>query len=86
MVEVFKTTVDNHVQAFRLLAVIHRAFPGYTANFDLDDCDRILRVESHEGQPDNCAIIHLIISHGCFAEVLNDELQPVEVDPKFQKA
>ncbi|WP_151999279.1 MULTISPECIES: hypothetical protein [unclassified Imperialibacter] len=86
MVEVFKTTVDNHVQAFRLLEAIHRAFPGFSANFDLGDCDRILRVESHGSQVNVCAVIHLIISHGCFAEVLNDELKPVDVNPYFQKA
>ncbi|WP_339814162.1 hypothetical protein [uncultured Imperialibacter sp.] len=86
MVEVFKTTVDNHVQAFRLLEAIHRAFPDYSANFDLDDCDRILRVVSHTSKLNTCAVIHLIISQGCFAEILNDELQPVEVNPSLQKA
>jgi len=85
MVEVFKTTVDNHFQAFRLLEAIHRAFPGYSANFDLDDCDRILRVVSHTSQVNTCAVIHLIISQGCFAEVLNDELQPAEVSPSLLK-
>ncbi|MEQ9100759.1 MAG: hypothetical protein RIF36_22385 [Imperialibacter sp.] len=86
MVEVFKTTVDNHVQAFKLSEAIHRAFPGCRANFDLDDCDRILRVESHGSRVNACAVIHLIISHGCFAEVLKDEVNPADVSPNLQKA
>lgn len=85
MVEVFKTTVDNHVQAFKLSEAIHRAFPGCRANFDLDDCDRILRVENHGNRVNACAVIHLIISHGCFAEVLNDEVKFPGVNPYLQK-
>jgi hypothetical protein len=85
MVEVFKTNVDNQVQAFRLSEAIHRAFPCYRANFDLDDCDRILRVESHEGQLNNCAIIHLIICHGSFAEALNEETKLVDMNSNLQR-
>jgi len=74
MVEVFKTTVDNLPQAYRLLEAMHRAFPGYQINFDLDDCDNILRVENTLGEIDTCSIVNLFISHGSFAEVLKDEV------------
>ncbi|HYJ38252.1 MAG TPA: hypothetical protein VEV87_06530 [Chitinophagaceae bacterium] len=45
MVEVFKTDVDQVEQARRLVNLLMRHFPGSKVNFDLDDCDKILRVE-----------------------------------------
>ena len=46
MVEVFKTNVDDPRQAEELLGIIHTHFEEYLANFDLEDCDKILRVRS----------------------------------------
>ena len=46
MVEVFKTTVSDSYYAKLLLTRIHARFSFYLANFDLSDCDRILRVQS----------------------------------------
>jgi hypothetical protein len=46
MVEVFKTTVSDSYYAKLLLLRIHARFPAYQANFDLSDCDRILRIKS----------------------------------------
>jgi hypothetical protein len=45
MVEVFKTNVDQMSQACRLLSVLYQHFPESRINFDLEDCDRVLRVE-----------------------------------------
>jgi hypothetical protein len=45
MVEVFKTNVDNRDHAMWVVALIHKIFPDYQANFDLEDCDKILRVK-----------------------------------------
>ena len=45
MVEVFKTNVRLKRQAKNLLNVLSRQFPLYRINFDLEDCDKILRVE-----------------------------------------
>ena len=45
-VEVFKTNVSDARQARVLLLHLHQTFPTYKATFDLDDCDRILRVAS----------------------------------------
>lgn len=45
MIEVFKTNVENHDTASTICSNICRR-PGISsATFDLDDCDRILRVE-----------------------------------------
>lgn len=45
MVEVFKTNVKLHTQATTLLNLLSKHFPAFNINFDLDDCDKILRVE-----------------------------------------
>lgn len=45
MVEVFKTNVQTETDTNFIIAVIKRQFPTYKVNFDLEDCDKILRVE-----------------------------------------
>ena len=45
MVEVFKTNVDSSGPANRLTGLLQALFPGSRVNFDLEDCDRVLRVE-----------------------------------------
>jgi hypothetical protein len=45
MVEVYKTNVRYKKHARRLLNVLSKQFPMFSINFDLEDCDKILRVE-----------------------------------------
>ena len=45
MIEVFKTNVRKKTQCNTLLCVLSEAFPLFTINFDLLDCDKVLRVE-----------------------------------------
>jgi hypothetical protein len=45
MIEVFKTNVQEFAEAQQLVAVLRRHFPGSKINIDLDDCDKVLRVE-----------------------------------------
>ncbi|KAA5548251.1 hypothetical protein [Adhaeribacter rhizoryzae] len=73
MVEVFKTNVENPNQANMLLDQIHRHFRNYKANFDLDDCDKILRVKSDLEFIQPAALINLLQDLGFKAEVLPDE-------------
>jgi hypothetical protein len=72
MVEVFRTDVNDSDQAVVLLDVIHKTFHDYRANFDLEDCDRILRVKCM-GSIDSYHIISLLKKCGCRAEVLPDD-------------
>ncbi|HTE32037.1 MAG TPA: hypothetical protein VK666_16765 [Chryseolinea sp.] len=72
MVEVFKTNVTNRDHANRLIDQIHHAFREYKANFDLDDCDRILRVKSVTGRIQASHLIDLLSNSGFRAEVLPD--------------
>jgi hypothetical protein len=78
MVEVFKTNVRDRDQARMLLDRIHTTFTGYRANFDLDDCDNILRVKSATGPIQPSCLISLLKDLGVEAEVLPDEVHNVK--------
>ncbi len=80
MIEVFKTQVKDQVQARNLTDYIHRRFRNYQANFDLDDCDKILRVECLTGPVQSLFLIRFLKDLGCQAEILPDE-PPVFSDP-----
>jgi tRNA G26 N,N-dimethylase Trm1 len=45
MVEIFKTNVYDIMQAEQIVALLNQHFPAYMINFDLHDCDKILRVK-----------------------------------------
>ena len=53
MVEVFKTNVQREIDTNYIIAVIKRQFPLYKVNFDLEDCDKILRVEGANLEAEN---------------------------------
>jgi predicted RNA binding protein with dsRBD fold (UPF0201 family) len=44
-IEVFKTNVYNCEDAERIVAFLSNSFPYSRINFDLHDCDKILRIE-----------------------------------------
>lgn len=48
MVEVFRTSVEQQEEAAHMVATLLLHFPDCRINFDLDDCDRILRVEGND--------------------------------------
>jgi len=77
MVEVFKTTVTDAYYAKLLLRKIQSQFPDYLANFDLTDCDRILRIET-KGYCEISGIITIIKTFGYQAEVLVDEVRTLK--------
>ncbi|MEP6931734.1 MAG: hypothetical protein ABI850_17050 [Flavobacterium sp.] len=53
IVEVFKTNVQRESEKNYVTAIIQSQFPDYKINFDLEDCDKILRVEGPELEPKN---------------------------------
>jgi hypothetical protein len=71
MIEVFKTDVREPEHAQLLVGEIRRHFSTLEVNFDLDDCDRILRVRSTD-TVDASAIIELLKGFGYEAEVLSE--------------
>ena len=68
MVEVFKTNVKQKRQAKNLLNALSRQFPLYRINFDLEDCDKILRVEGENVPPEK--IRNLVTANGYQCQVL----------------
>ncbi|MEJ7740212.1 MAG: hypothetical protein WKF97_22555 [Chitinophagaceae bacterium] len=46
MIYVFKTSVTNKRKARRLKPILDQLLPLSKWNFDLDDCDNILRIDS----------------------------------------
>jgi hypothetical protein len=68
MVEVFKTNIDNRELAAQLRLELLELFPNTRINFDLEDCDKILRIESAE-----CIAVEIeriVLSKGFWCEVL----------------
>jgi hypothetical protein len=84
MVEVFKTDVNNPDHARLLVDQIHKTFVGYKANFDLEDCDNILRIESKSNRVDSLLVIDFLNDFGFYAAVLEDEI-PLGGQFSFEK-
>lgn len=60
MIYVFKTSVDSPSKLESASALLHELLPETLWNFDLEDCDNILRIDSeHE-------IVDLIVNNGIF--------------------
>ena len=79
MIEVFKTDVDDSKFADILVDHIQRMFRGYEANFDLQDCDKILRVKNVLGVVNSERLIKMLNRFGFHAEVLQENY-PVASD------
>jgi hypothetical protein len=68
MVEVFKTNVRHKKQAKTLLNVLSKQYPLFRINFDLEDCDKILRVEGKNIPQEK--ISKLVMANGYQCNVL----------------
>jgi hypothetical protein len=73
MVEVFKTNVTDSYHAQVLIAAIHKAHSDYLANFDLDDCDRILRIDCNSAQVQPSSVIAILNDLGFTATLLRND-------------
>jgi hypothetical protein len=71
-VEVFQTNVPNRRTAAALLRQLQQQFPTCRITFDLDDCDRILRVQSPAGPPDAPAVVAVLQASGYACSILPD--------------
>ncbi len=74
MVEVFKTNVYSQMEAIKVIEKIHENFSNYIANFDLEDCDKILRVKCTTGSVQPYMLIRLLNDQGFVAEILPDNV------------
>jgi len=71
-VEIFKTDVQERARANKVLAMLGRKLPDYQANFDIEDEDRILRVESTTTQINSVEIESLLESIGVHCKIFMD--------------
>jgi len=68
IVEVFKTNVEEVELSELLIRQLEDQFPDSLINFDMEDCDKILRVEARTITPEK--IIQILNSNGYSCEVL----------------
>ncbi len=68
MIEVFKTNVREQMRAEMILSALVNSYPTLKSNFDLTDCDPVLRVEGSNFVADD--IINLLQAKGHFCEPL----------------
>ncbi|MCD0467125.1 hypothetical protein [Flavobacterium sp. ENC] len=71
MIEIFKTNVNSKRQSGRILKMLERIFPNASFVFDLEDCDKILRVD-HIEKIQITTIKNEIINLGFACEILED--------------
>jgi hypothetical protein len=69
MIEVFKTNVQEVDQSIQIVGKLLEHFPNSAINFDLEDCDKILRI--HGASISHTKIIELLDSYGYHCEVLS---------------
>lgn len=62
MIAVFKTNVQKKKDSVQLLKILQAFVPGGKINFDLQDCDKILRIENESIA--SAPIIDTIHEHG----------------------
>jgi hypothetical protein len=68
MIEVFKTDIHEAEVAEKFRKLLNKQFPEYLINFDLEDCDKILRIEGPVVYVNN--VISLADANGLTFEVL----------------
>lgn len=68
MVEIFKTNVEEPAQANKIIDLLLEHFPGNRINFDLHDCDKILRVEGNDLMPEK--IVNIVMGKGFQCDIL----------------
>lgn len=68
MVEVFKTNVQEVDDANKIIQKLLEHFPTYEINFDLEDCDKILRIEAVSINIK--VVVETLANNGYFCEAL----------------
>jgi hypothetical protein len=72
MVEIFKTNVASKRLANRVLKSLHARMPACSFNFDLDDCDRILRAQCLANKFEAAKIIKIAEEHAVEISLLEE--------------
>ena len=64
----------NRNNVYWLIDQIQNNFDNYKVSFDLEDCDLIMVTECITGEVQASRVISFLMSFGCNAEVLQDEV------------
>ncbi len=75
MIEVFRTNVNNKSEAKNVMNELVKTIPDSIVSFDLEDCDRVLRVESRKQRFDKRQVMEMVRKNGFLCQVLNDEIK-----------
>jgi hypothetical protein len=65
MVEVFKTNVGSIREANYIVQLLTEEFPDYKINFDLSECDRILRIQGNHILERKIITLVTSLNHTC---------------------
>ncbi len=71
-IEIFKTNVRGKRHALYLIGEMNGLFPDHKISIDLDDEDKILRVECKKGKVKAKEVIRLLNRRNFHCEVLNN--------------
>ncbi|PWB27221.1 hypothetical protein DCO46_04280 [Flavobacterium sp. HTF] len=74
MIEIFKTNITDQKLANSVIEKLRKEFVGSLINFDLDDNDRIIRVEAEF--VDSIKIIEILVQLGISCKIIPDKLCP----------
>jgi len=69
LIEIFKTDVANELQANEIRELLLQRFPFSKINFDLHDCDKVLRLEGEDFITDE--VIVLVTNTGVECSLLD---------------
>lgn len=67
MIFIFKTNVDSIAKVKKVAPKLNKLFPNSKWNFDLEDCDNILRFESKEDIMEKVVFLLKVIGFECEA-------------------
>lgn len=70
MIEVFKTDIKNKAKANTIIKALKLRFPASDFNFDLNDCDKILRIDSNQNI--TSIVVEVLNNQGFICEVLEE--------------
>jgi hypothetical protein len=72
MIQVFKTNIKRKSDALGMISILKKEIPYSLVNIDLQDCDKVLRVEAKHHIVDQKEIIELVRSFNFYCEELED--------------
>lgn len=67
-VEIFRTDVNDGSNAEKIITFFLAIYPNYKINFDLEDCENILRFETNKQKVESEEIINYMVKLGHVCE------------------